>query len=84
MIVYVIVGGGGVNSVWTTPEAAIDANERTVKDGSYIAVRPTNADEPTEESKTALLALRELERDRHNRRAREIQEARNLRRTQAL
>lgn len=86
MIVYVVaVNGGGVESVWTTPEAALDAEERDPNgDRAYIAVRPTDSEQPTEESEAARLELIRLSRERHNRRAQEIQESRHLRRTQGL
>jgi hypothetical protein len=85
MIVYVVVGvGGGIETVWTTPQAAMDAQERgaTRGSGSYIAVRATDSEEPTEESLSALLALRGLQHDRHDQRAQEMLESRNLRRAQ--
>lgn len=84
-IVYIVVSGGGVESVWSTPLAAIEKQERMVARGhvmsSYTAVRPVDSDEPTEESKRALKELRQMERDRHNERAGKIwdERARRLR-----
>ncbi len=73
-IVYIVMSGGGVESIWTTPLAAIEKCERLPKQSvsTYIAVRPLDSDEPTDESKAALLELRRMERDRHNERAHEL------------
>jgi hypothetical protein len=77
-VVYIVVSGGGVESVWTTPLAAIEKQERMVARGhvtsSYTAVRPLDSDEPTDESKQALVELRKMEADRHNTRAQAIRE----------
>lgn len=79
-VVYIVVSGGGVESVWTTPLAAIEKQESMVARGhvmsSYTAVRPLDSDEPTEESKRALEELRQMERDRHNDRASKVWEER--------
>lgn len=73
-IVYIVVSGGGVESIWTTPLAAVEKREGIESQAAYVAVRPLDSDEPTEESKAALLKLRDLERERHNERARKLRE----------
>lgn len=76
MIVYILISGGGAETVWTTPQAALAAKERLLDGKStaaaYVAVRPTDSEEPTPESKIALAEYREMERVRHNAKAEEI------------
>lgn len=79
-IIYVVVSGGGLETAWTEPMLAIEANERVRSSTSYIAVRPLNSEEPTEESRAALAVLRKMERERHNARAEAIREASERRR----
>jgi len=80
-IVYVVTSGGGVETVWTTPEGAMGAVDRLDRRASAvnIVVRPANSDDPTEESKKALADLRAMQRDRHNERAAVIRESRRPR-----
>lgn len=60
-IVYVVMTSGSLDTVWSTPEAAID-RQRSIHGGySYIAVRPIGFTKETDTCKAARLALRLLE-----------------------
>lgn len=75
-VVFVTIANGWVESVWTTALGAVEAREKMSGkpdvSAAYTAVRPLDSDEPTEESKRALQELRDLERERHNARARKL------------
>lgn len=76
LIVYVILSGAGLESVWFSPEEAIDAHEQ-IKDRvstSYITVRPVGYTKDTPESEAARDNLRKLERNLHNAKAKELRE----------
>lgn len=78
-IVYVVLSGGGLESVWTTDDEAIDALEdiqgRSCHAYSaYITVRPIGHTKDTPESTEARNVLRNKEASRHNARAKAIRE----------
>lgn len=58
-VVYVVVSGGGLESVWTNPDDAIDAKDK-IGASAAVTVRPLDSDAPTSESQTALAKLRDL------------------------
>lgn len=67
-VVFLVLGKTGLESAWSTPEAAADEREKLTREGSatvYTTVRPLDSDVPTPESEAALKQLRELERQRH-------------------
>lgn len=75
-IVYVVLSGGGLESVWTTDDEAIDALEDIQGRSchAYITVRPIGHTKDTPESTEARNLLRKKEANRHNARAKAIRE----------
>lgn len=75
-VLFIVMGRGGTETIWSTPEAAIEAKEKHPHVGSYIMVRPLDSERPTPASQAALERLREMERQRHNDRAQSTLEER--------
>lgn len=77
-VIFVVLGAAGLETVWSTPEAAIEAREG-LPSSAFITVRPMDSAEPTPASEAALTKLRKMEADRHNERAQRIREGRRRR-----
>lgn len=78
LIVYVVLSGAGLESVWFTPQEAIDAHDKVKERGastSYTTVRPVGHVNNTPESEEALRNLRKMERNHHNAKAKALREA---------
>lgn len=60
-ILFVVMTSGSLDTVWSTPEAAINRQKNIHGGYSYIAVRPVGFTKETDACREARLALRLLE-----------------------